>query len=141
MAVKTYDPKAVQVSIGGNQITGFADGEFISVERAEDSFTKVVGADGEVSRAKSNNKSGMLTLTLQGTALANDILSGIAIADELDNSGVVPVFIKDTAGTTVLFAAEGWIRRPANYTAAKEITNREWVLDLATIETFIGGNS
>lgn len=141
MSVKTYDPKQVQLIIGGNQIGGFADGEFINAERDEDAFTKVTGADGETSRAKSNNKAGSLTLTLAGTSSSNDALSAIAIADELDNDGIVEVYIKDTLGTSVLFSAQGWIRKMPAYSADKEITNREWVLDLANVDTFIGGNN
>ena len=54
MSVRTYDPKAVAVLIGGVPIGGFADGTFISVERDNDTFQKVSGSDGIVSRAKSN---------------------------------------------------------------------------------------
>lgn len=141
MGVKTFDPKQVQVIIGGNQITGFADGEFVNVERDEDTFTKVVGADGEVSRSKSNNRSGTLTLTLLQTSASNDILSAIMIADELSNSGIVPVYIKDTLGTSVLFAGEGWIMKPPAHANDKEITNREWAIQLASVDIFIGGNT
>lgn len=141
MSVKTFDPKQVQVIIGGNIITGYADGEFINLERDENTFSKVVGADGEVSRAKSNNKAGTLTLTLLQTSASNDILSGIMIADELSNSGIVPVFIKDSLGTSNLFAGEGWVQKPPAFTGDKEITNREWVIDLAQVEVFIGGNT
>ena len=140
MTVKTYDPKAVQIIVGGNQISGFADGEFINVERDEDMFTKVTGADGEVSRAKSNNKMGTMTLTLLGTSASNDILSAFAQADELSNSGVVPIYIKDSLGTTILFSAEGWVKKMPAFTASKEITDRAWVFDLAVVDVFIGSN-
>jgi hypothetical protein len=141
MAVKTYDPKSVQVIIGGVQISGFADGTFLSIERDEDAFTKVTGADGETSRAKSNNKAGMFTLTLQQTSASNDVLTGFALADELNNDGVVPVLIKDNLGTTTVFTANGWVRRLPTAEFAKEITNREWTLDLADMTYFVGGNS
>ncbi len=141
MGAKTFDPKQVQVIIGGNQMAGFADGEFINVERDEQTFSKVVGADGEVSRAKSNNRSGLFTLTLLQTSASNDILSAIMLADELTNSGIVPVFIKDSLGTSTLFAGEGWIQKPPAYAADKEITNREWVIELASVDVFIGGNT
>lgn len=140
MGVKTFDPKQVQMIIGGNQIAGFADGEFINVERDENTFSKVVGADGEVSRAKSNNRSGILTLTLLQTSASNDILSAIMIADELTNSGIIPIYIKDSLGTSTLFSGEGWVQKPPAFTADKEIGNREWVIDLASVDVFIGGN-
>ena len=140
MTVKTYDPKQVQIIIGGQTISGFADGEFINVERDEDMFTKVSGADGEVSRAKSNNKMGTMTLTLLGTSASNDILSAFAVADELSNSGIVPIICKDSLGTSTLFAGEGWVKKMPAYTASKEISTRAWVFDLAEVEIFIGGN-
>ena len=140
MGVKTFDPKQVQVIIGGNEIAGFADGEFINIERDENTFSKVVGADGEVSRSKSNNRSGALTLTLLQTSASNDVLSAIMIADELTNSGIIPIFVKDSLGTTNLFAGEGWIQKPPASPFDKEITNREWVIELASVDVFIGGN-
>jgi len=140
MAVKTYDPKQVQLIIGGAPIGGFADGEFISVERDEDTFTKVAGADGEVSRSKSNNKMGELTVTLLQTSASNAILSAFMLADELSNSGVIPIFIKDSLGTTTLFSAEGWVKKPPAVSYDKELTDREWTFDLANVDIFVGGN-
>lgn len=141
MTVRTYDPKAVHIIIGGVQMIGFADGVFVNAERDEDAFSKVTGADGEVSRAKSNNKSGSLTLTLKSTSPSNDILSGFAILDELSNSGVINVIIKDSLGTTNLFAGEGWVRKSPPVEYAKEISNREWILDMASMDYFVGGNA
>ena len=85
MPVHTYDPANVIVSIGGTPMSGFADGTFVMVSRDEDIFSKVSGADGEVSRAKSNNRSGSLTLTLMQTSMSNDVLSAIAVLDEISN--------------------------------------------------------
>lgn len=138
--MKTYDPSQVQVIIGGNIMSGYADGTFISVERDENSFTKHVGTDGDVSRSKTSNKSGTMTLTLAQTSLSNDILSALHLADELSNNGVVPVMIKDNSGTTLLFAGESWIQKPANTEFSNEITDREWIMDLAIVEMLVGGN-
>ncbi len=140
MTVRTYDPKEVHIIIGGFEMTGFADGTFLTISRDNDSFSKVSGADGETSRAKSNDKGGGAILSLQQTSPSNDILSGIVIADELSNSGVVPMIVTDSLGTTVLFSGEGWIKKPAEVTFAKEIGNRDWNLDLASMDIFIGGN-
>ena len=143
MPVHTFDPANVIVSIGGTPISGLADGTFVMVSRDEDAFSKVSGADGEVSRAKSNNRSGSLTLTLLQTSMSNDILSAIAALDEISNTGVVPVFVKEMGATkplTTLFACEGWIKKMPDASYGKEIENREWVFDLATVNMFEGGN-
>mgnify|MGYP000032262258 CR=1 FL=1 len=138
MAVKTYDPKSVVVTVGGYPISGFADGTFITVERSSDAFTKVVGADGEVSRAKSADRSGSVTFTLMQTSNSNAVLSAFAIADENTGAGVVPILIKE--GNSIVFAAEGWVRKLPNAEWGKEVGNREWVFDCAVIQMEHGGN-
>jgi hypothetical protein len=141
MPVRTYDPKAVLVIIGGVPMSGFADGTFVAVERSNPTFTKVSGADGVVSRAKSNDRSGTLTLTLAQTSPSNDILSGIAVLDETKNLGVVPVLVKDISGRTTIVSAFGWVNKPAKAEFGKEIVNREWTLDLADLDVANGGNA
>lgn len=138
--MRTYDPGQVQVLVGGNIMSGYADGTFVVVERDEDAYSKHSGTDGDVSRAKTNNKTGTMTLTLAQTSLSNDILDAIRLADELSNSGVVPVMMKDGSGNTLLFAAEAWVRKMPSSEYGNEITDREWVLDLAKLDGKIGGN-
>jgi len=82
MALKTYDPAQVTIIFAGIPISGFAEGTFVSVERNEDSWALQVGADGEATRAKSNNKSGRVTLTLIQSSFSNDALSAVMAVDE-----------------------------------------------------------
>lgn len=140
MGVRTYDPANVLVLIGGIPMSGFADGTFVMVTRDEDAFTKVSGADGETSRAKSNNRSGELTLTLMQTSMSNDILSGFALLDEVSNAGIVPILVKEIGTLTILMSGEGWIRKFPDASYSKDIENREWVFDLASLNMFEGGN-
>lgn len=137
--LRTYDPKAVTVSVGGIPIGGFADGTFLNIEMDEDAFTKEVGADGETSRAKSNNNGATVTLTLAQTSPSNDVLTGFAEADRLANAGVVPILVRDGSGTSTLFSATGWVRKKAPAPFSKEIEEREWVLDVADVENIVGG--
>ena len=140
MALRTYDPKKVIIVIGGYPMGGFADGEFVNVIRSGDAFSKSVGADGDTTRVKSNDKSGEMTLTLSQTSPSNDVLSGISRADELGNAGVVPVKVKDLSGRSEFVSAFAWIRKIADSPNGKEISNIEWVLDLTDVTSFVGGN-
>lgn len=140
MAVKNYDPKQVVVSIGGAIMQGYADGTFVTVTRLNDAFTSHAGADGEVSRAKSNDRRGEMVLTLAQTSLSNDVLSGVAAVDERTGNGIIPIAIKDLSGTTTYFSGSGWIRKIADGSFSKEIENREWTIDLASMDAFIGGS-
>jgi hypothetical protein len=139
--LRTYDPSKVVVLFGGIPLSGFADGEFVKVERDGDAFSKVVGADGDTSRAKSCNKAGTATITLAQTSPSNDILQGFALLDELSNDGVAPFAVKDLSGRSTYISAHGWIKKAPAVSFGKEITNREWTIDLADIDTFTGGNA
>lgn len=141
MPVRTYDPKQVKVIVGGVPMSGFADGTFVNVSRSNDSFSKISGADGEVSRAKSNDKSGELTLTLAQTSPSNDVLSGFSNLDEQTGEGIFPVAVKDLKGRSTYVSAFGWVRKPADAGFGKEIDSREWNIDLADLKMFNGGNS
>ena len=140
MAVSTFDPQLVLISVGGATISGYADGEFLSIVADNQQFSKVVGADGFTTRVKSNNYNGSLTLTLSQSSPSNDFLSGILNLDRISNLGIVPILIKDLSGTTTLFSAQGWIQQFPDVTYSNEISNRAWIFDLVNIDIFIGGN-
>ena len=139
--MKTYDPAQFALIVGGVPMSGYADGEFINVSRAEDSFTAVSGADGLVSRSKSNDKRGVVVITLQQTSGSNDVLFAFLEADELTNVGVLPIIIKDNSGRTVCAAGHAWVRKPADVVGSKEIENREWTIDCADLIMAVAGNA
>lgn len=138
--LRTYDPKNVSVIVGLFPIGGFADGKAIRVVRSTDTFEMIHGIGGVISRAKTLDKSGEITLTLEQTSMSNDILSGLMIADDLANSGVVPVLIVDTSTKSVFVSAFAWIKKPAEVDYSKTLSQREWTLDAVDIDVFIGGN-
>lgn len=140
LAVRTFDPKSIIITIGGVPMSGFADGTFLEITTDTQQFTKVIGADGYATRVKSNNYGGILTLTLSQTSPSNDILSALLNLDRFTNSGVVPILIKDLLGTSMFFSATGWIQQFPDFTFSNEIAERAWVFDLADVEMFIGGN-
>lgn len=139
--LRTYDPKQVTVIFGAKIITGFSDSTFITAERNEQAFNLKVGVDGEGTRAKSNNKSGKVTLTLMQSSPSNDDLSAVALSDELTNGGVRPLLIKDSSGTTLVSAVTSWVQKLANSEFQKEVTTRAWVIETDEMEMNVGGNS
>lgn len=139
--VRTYAADEVRIVVGGAPVTGLADGTFVSISRDEQAFNKVTGADGVTSRAKTGNRAGTITLTLQQTSPANDVVSALMIADEESNSGVTSVLVKDTSGRTLHFAASAWVQQMPDTDFSKDIEEREWVLDCAAIDSFVGGNA
>ena len=62
--VASYDPKKVNVIVGGRTITGFAADGVVSVTKNEDSITPAVGAKGDVTYSES----GTIAITLMSTS-------------------------------------------------------------------------
>lgn len=136
-----YAPQEITVNVGGQRITGFLSGTFVSVERETPSFRKVVGSDGEVARIGSANKTGLVTLTLMSTSDSNDLLSALLRADEETFSGQFTFSLYDTLGTTKIVAPSAWIANYANIEYGDDdIAGREWTIELGNYEHFVGSN-
>lgn len=138
--VKNYDPAEVSIIIGSHIVSGYADGTFVKFERNNDAFTRVSGADGEGTRAKSNDRSATMELTLMHTSESNDILTGFALADEVNNGGTFPVLMKDSNGTEKHASEVAWIRKFAPSERGKEASSTVWTIEMNEHVPFIGGN-
>jgi hypothetical protein len=138
--VFTYDPKQYSTIVGGNIITGFSDDDFVEIERDEDAFTKKVGVDGEITRAKSNNRAGHIILRIMQSSSSNDALSALAAADEATNAGAVPALAKDVSGRSAFATDVCWVKKYPKTVWKKGVAFWEWTLDCGNLEIFIGGN-
>ncbi len=141
MSVKTYDPKAVVVTFNGIPITGFTDGDFVQVAVANDAFAKKVGANGEVGRARSNDDTAEVTITLMQTSPSNKLLSDVHNLDKATGAGKGPLSIKDLNGESVWYFPDAWIKKAPDFTRGKEIADVAWVFDTGQpSESDMGGN-
>lgn len=145
-ALHNFDPGKVILSLGGipKPITGYQKGTFIEVARNEDAFKMFVGADGETTRVRNRNRSGMVKIVLQQGSESNADLSALAELDELTGGGVVPLTFMDMSGQvpqTTGASTQAWIRKkPAATFGGETEEGREWILDVADLDFFIGGN-
>jgi len=135
-----YDPGRMSLSFYGENITGFNDGSFIEVERSEDTFTTHVGSTGDVTRTRSRNRTGKVTITLMAQAPSNDALMDIYLDDEDFGTGIGPILIKDLNGNMVARAKEAWITKVPKVERAKEAGSCQWVLECADIIIEARGN-
>lgn len=134
MAHNDYDPKQVVISWNGIVIDGFADGTYISVERNEDMFALTVGADGETTRTKTNNRSGRITVTLMQTSSANALLAAAHNLDDQTGVNNGPFLMEDLLSGTIIFGANTWITKMPVVEKGKEASNREWVFESADLQ-------
>lgn len=153
MGVLQYDPKQVSVVLtltqdsskaGGSGTTftlsGFADDEFIDVERDEDAFSKKTGVDGQTTRAKNNARAGKVTFKLMQSSTSNDDLSNLALSDEVDLTGVCSLSVKDQSGRSIFTTDSAWVKKFPKPSYKKDVNAWEWMVDTSEIKFFLGGN-
>lgn len=139
---KSYASDEVELVIGPYPITnGRADGDFVSVEYNNDFHTISVGTDGEVTRSKVNDRSATITITLQQTSDANDLLTSVW-ADDLNSPGGNPVafLLRDSNGRSLFAAEKCWVQTAPSATYGRDAGTREWVLQTNNLVAFFGGN-
>lgn len=140
MAVKNYAASDVQVIVGTRALRGKSEGTFVKVSRDEDSFTKKVGADGEVSRARTSNRSGKIEVTLDATSEDNAYLQALMNTDENTGNGIVPAKVMDQSGSYVAIAAEAWVMKPSDMEFGRDVKERTWTVECASLDMSGGGN-
>lgn len=120
MELKTYDPKEVNIIIGGAIIGSW---NTVTVEREEDQNIMSAGTSGENTRTKNANNLGTITVTLPQTSGDNAILTGLAVADD-----VFSVMVQDKSGESIHVMAEAVIGKRPAAEYGKEAGEREWTI-------------
>lgn len=141
MPVKSYNPASVSIVRGTKLISGYADGTFVTIERMTDTWSDQVGSDGEVSRAKNNDQRGTVTIVLTQTSPSNDDLDADATADELTGNAAAPLLVRDASGRTICSGDTSWIVKKPSLEFGREVGPRTWVIRVANLVQFSGGNS
>jgi hypothetical protein len=138
----TYAADKVVISIGGVSLSGTADGDFVTAKYDEDRYTKHVGADGSVSRARNPSAAGTIEIVLSATSGSNDELSAffnLGLLGGIDNP--IPVAIADLSGRSLCAAGNAWLKTTPEMVFGKEIGERTWVFDCADLVFNFGGNN
>lgn len=122
----SYDPKKVNLIVGGIPMTGIGD-EDIEVEFAEeDAVTEHVGVKGEHSFTEQTDDHGMIKFTLKATS----IVSMLIMEGFLNSKVEFPVLLKDTSGGSPLTVISdiGRVKNRANRGRGKEEDMVEWMI-------------
>jgi hypothetical protein len=124
----TYDPKKVIITLGGVPIGGYADGTFVQIDPNSETWTRKVGADGEVVRSLSNDNTHTIQITLMQTSLSNAYLRTTMNADKLTGLGMLPLSFTDLNTMEVHFWAQAWVSTDPSTGRAKETTDVQWTI-------------
>ncbi len=138
MTVNSYDAQAVILTIGGLPITGFRDGDKVSVEADGDLWTKQVGVDGAVSRSRQNQPGGKITVGLMYGEAANAILETFKTLDLLTGHAPVTISMFDVNGGVTVFSGTAWLMKQPGVPIARDNGEIEWVFDCADLTIIMG---
>jgi hypothetical protein len=140
--LKIADADQWSISIAGIPISGYADGEFLRIERESPAFEDVAGTDGEVTRSKTNDHRATITIRLMSSSSSNDPLSALYNSDRNTpgGAGVGAFMARDAQGRAIFVAEKAWIAEPPNVSLDRTATEREWVIRCANLIETHGGN-
>lgn len=145
--IGNYSPESVVVILSKgdfvHQVTGFADGTFISATRLVAASEPYIGADLSGGRVKRRNRSMNVTISLHQYAQSNSVLQALQRADEAtdNNDWVVACTIKDTSGQTLFFSNQTIIATTPDVTLSTTTETRDWSLFMFNSDNFVGGNT
>lgn len=142
MGVAYYSPDSVECSLAGYLIQGFADGEFITIEKDSNDYEDVVGTMGDVGVSKVLDERRTVTIKLLQTSSSNDDLSTLRAAGRTSKNGSFAgaFSMRDASGTSIL-QGTAWIMKEPSQSFDRTITSREWQIRVVANRTHIGGGT
>ena len=142
MSVDTYSPKNMVLLVNGIQVTGFSDTDLVTITRDEAKFVKYIGVDGGVSRSHNVAEAASAVFSLSQTSSSNGVFSNLIQRDNEDPSGsrTFDMEILDRNSGTYFRGTGCWIENMPEAGYAKEISSREWTVDIAELKWWIFGN-
>lgn len=125
-------------------ITGFADGNFVSMNRLVPSSTPYqgVGNSNSFGRVRRNVTGMTIDVVLHQYSPSNTVLQQLQIADAntTDNQWVFNCMIRDVSGQTVVSSNSAIIAAPPAVDFGSDTNTRTWQIYLFGTDLFIGGN-
>ncbi len=137
-----YDPSRIVVTGSGVPISGFQDGELISIVYEANLYDAYVGADGDTTRVRVLNQNAKSTLKLASSSRSNDVLSAIVNLG-LTQSGasyIVALMFNDLQGTTLFYSAKAWVEKIPDTGFDKSVKAYEWPFYCTSVKHFVGGS-
>lgn len=141
MAIYTYSPDRVIVSLAGLlDISGFAKGTFVEIEKDIAPYTFQAAADGEISRTFTKNDNYTVRVTLAQSSESNNILSALHSVDIATQLGKLPLLVRDRSGTTNFFSLNAWIEKYPTVSFSGDLETRVWTFKCSNGALLVGGN-
>jgi len=135
--LKTHDPQIITVTFLDRSLDiGRAEGEFVSTEYTKELYTMKTGADGQVTRVKSADRSAKIMVKTMQTSPTHRLLTAMYRASQQSTNGddVGPFQIRDrNNGGMIESADQTWISKAPSTSLGADVGEREWELSCAEL--------
>lgn len=141
--INTYSPSDIVLSINDFIVTDFAEGSFLEINQNSFNYRQVRGIRGKHTRIHTRDRSGAIMFRLMQTSTQNQTLSQLANADDLDQTGLMLVTIRDAGGDTGVQFGNAYLEGNPNLSwQARTTSPIEWRIYYEfTTRYDVGGNS
>lgn len=128
---KTYNSSQVIVTIDGIPIEGMADGDFFGISQNSPRHTYKVGADGDVTRSRSADRTARATITVMQGSNGSVILDGYKKKGDAGDDDTFTLDVIDVESGGTVSSGEAWIAEEPDWTRGLEAGTEAWILDMA----------
>jgi len=136
-----YSSREVVVIVGSVTIDERGIDEFCVIEKAEDDYSTVVGADGHVVFSPTNNDLATMRVTIMQTSKSNKLLSEMRKADRASANGTFfAVTVRDRLGNDLHSGSQSKIIRAPDPRYAKNPGENVWVFAIADMDLDSAGH-
>lgn len=137
--MKTYNGKNKLLIINGIPVSGFDESDMFTIARAESVFEEKVGADGELTRQTTNNRTGTVVIKLLYSSNANAVLSDLLGLDETAGAGTFSFLFQDLDGESLAAGARCYVKGWPETAIGKEVPALEWTVVVEDLKLMLGG--
>lgn len=118
-----YNGAEVSIIFGVLELDDMRDDTFLNIRADQNSFETIEGSDGSVTRYATNSTKIYMDFTCMRSSKENTRLSLIHNADRITpgGAGVLPFFVKDPNGTSLLSVAKTWISKMPDASLGKAV--------------------
>lgn len=136
--VATYSPTDVQLVISGYAIQGW---NTLSISRTTPEYKMIRGIRGKHTRARSQDTSCSLIVSLSQSSPTNDVFSMILDNDRLTGNGKLKIILKDSSGSSRFESSEAYITGYPTSSYSDGFESRDWTIFCQESRFHVGGNS
>lgn len=128
LTLDAYDPAKTLLFLFGQRVGGYAADTKIAIARNNDNIIPHVGVDGEISSALSRDQSGVMTISLQNTAVWNGYLAQWQKQASITGKIYFPVQLEGSQGLSL--TTVGWIQKQPDLTYGTEVGQMDWEIGI-----------